>query len=52
MKKTNKTDIEDKMLTELNDFMIKFGVDEIIFGKKHSIKKDNKKAKINKNERT
>lgn len=37
---TSKTDIEDKMLT-----------DEIIFGKKHSIKKD-KKAKINKNERT
>lgn len=31
--KTNKTDIEDKMLTEL---------------KKHSIKKDNKKTKIKK----
>ena len=34
------------MLTNINDFMKKFGVEEITFGKSHSIKKtNNKKAK-------
>jgi hypothetical protein len=43
MKKPKK--VEDKMLEELNDFMKKYGIEEISFGK-HGIKKtDDKKSK-------
>jgi hypothetical protein len=46
MKKPTKKEIEDKMLTDLNDFMKRFEIDEITFGKTHSIKKtDGDKAK-------
>lgn len=46
MKKPTKKEIENKMLTELNDFMKKFEIDEISFGKTHKIKKtDGDKAK-------
>ena len=49
MKKQSKKDIEDRMLTDLNDFMTRFGVDEITFGKNHSIKRTKDKGKaINK----
>lgn len=46
MKKPAKKDIEDNMLTELNDFMKRFNIDEINFGNKHKLKKtDEEKAK-------
>lgn len=46
MKKNKNKEVEDNLLTDLNDFMKKFGIEEITFGKSHSIKKtDNKKAK-------
>lgn len=43
MKKPTKEEIENKMLEQLNDFMHKFGIDEINFGKTHKIKKTNNK---------
>ena len=44
-KKPTKNEIEDKMLSTLNDFMKKFGIEEINFGKTHKIKKtDSDKA--------
>ncbi|MBN1214191.1 MAG: hypothetical protein JXA99_01990 [Candidatus Lokiarchaeota archaeon] len=50
MKKSSKENVENKMLTDLNDFMLRFGIDEITFGKNHSIKrtKDKKAKAINK----
>lgn len=46
MKKPTKKEIEDNMLTELNDFMKRFNIDEIAFGNTHKIKKtDGEKAK-------
>ena len=39
MKKPTKKEIEDRMLANLNDFMKDFGIDQIDFGKTHSIKK-------------
>lgn len=45
MKKPTKKEIEDKMLENLNSFMKDFGIDEIVFGKTHKIKKtENYKA--------
>jgi hypothetical protein len=45
MKKPIKEEIENKMLEQLNDFMHKFGIEEINFGKTHKIKRtDDKKA--------
>ena len=45
MKKPSQKEIADKMLTQLNDFMKDYGIEEITFGKSHKIKKtDNKKA--------
>jgi hypothetical protein len=39
-------EVEDKMLGELNDFMKRFGVEEITFGKRHKVEKTtSKKAK-------
>jgi hypothetical protein len=49
MKKSSKENVENKMLTDLNDFMLRFGIDEITFGKNHSIKRTKDKGKaINK----
>ncbi len=39
MTKPSKQEIENKMLTDLNDFMKDFGIKEISFGKSHKIKK-------------
>lgn len=39
IKQTTKKEIEGKMLTGLNNFMHKYGVEEISFGKRHSLKK-------------
>ena len=39
MKRPTKKEIEDRMLSELNDFMKEFGIEQINFGKKHTIKK-------------
>ena len=39
MKKPTKKEIEDRMLENLNDFMKDFGIDEILFGKSHKIRK-------------
>jgi hypothetical protein len=41
-----KKEAEDKMLGELNDFMKRFSVEEITFGKRHKVvKTTTKKAK-------
>ena len=46
MKKPTKKEIQDRMLSELNDFMKDYGIEEINFGKTHSIKKtESDKAK-------
>lgn len=46
MKKPTKKEIEEKILEDLNNFMKDFEINEIKFGKKHSIKKtDGKLAK-------
>jgi len=46
MKNPTKKEIEDSMLTSLNDFMKDYNIKEINFGKTHSIKKTKgKKAK-------
>ena len=37
--KNIKKKAEDQMLEGLNDFMKKYGIEEISFGKKHSLKK-------------
>lgn len=43
--KPTKKEIEDKMLTDLNDFMKDFNIEEITFGKTHKIKRtQDKKA--------
>lgn len=45
MKNPTKKEIQDRMLSELNDFMKDFGIEQINFGKTHSIKKtDSDKA--------
>lgn len=45
-KKSMQKQINDNMLTNLNDFMKEFNIDSINFGKTHSIKKTSgKKAK-------
>jgi len=43
MKKPTKKEIEDRMLENLNDFMKDFGIDEILFGKSHKIRKTSDK---------
>lgn len=43
MKKPTKKEIEERMLAELNDFMKDYGIDEINFGKTHTIKKTDEK---------
>lgn len=46
MKKPSKKEIEERMLSQLNDFMKEFGIEQIDFGKTHSIvKTDDKLAK-------
>lgn len=46
MAKQVKKEVVDNMLTDINDFMKKYGVTEITFGKKHKVvKTDSKKAK-------
>lgn len=43
-----KKEIEENLLTDMNDFMKKYGIDAINFGKTHSVKKSKgKKAKPN-----
>ena len=46
MKKPTKKEIEDRMLSQLNDFMKDFDLRQINFGKTHSnVKTDTDKAK-------
>jgi ribosomal protein L7Ae-like RNA K-turn-binding protein len=46
MKKQSKKEIEDNLLETLNDFMDKYNIDEIEFGKNHKIKKINKHENV------
>lgn len=42
-KKSLNDEVEDRMLTELNDFMKRFNINEIKFGTTHSLKKTKRK---------